>query len=141
MPSWSYGSWICNYLCNQCLSPLSCEFESCSWLGVVDTTLCDKGCQWFSQNTRVFSTNKTGCFGIGGIVDHHCLNCLFIQEYPVQTTCIYNRPMVEPCSSAKCCFGQEVDARHVSGKQFNCGSKQNSDNIITHVLCTVAFAN
>jgi len=20
--SWSYGSWICNYLCNQCLSPL-----------------------------------------------------------------------------------------------------------------------
>jgi len=21
-PSWSYGSWIYNYLCNQCLSPL-----------------------------------------------------------------------------------------------------------------------
>jgi len=22
LPSWSYGSWIYNYLCNQCLSPL-----------------------------------------------------------------------------------------------------------------------
>ena len=22
-----------------------CEFESCSWLGVLDTTLCDKVCQ------------------------------------------------------------------------------------------------
>jgi len=21
-PSWSYGSWVYNYLCNQCLSPL-----------------------------------------------------------------------------------------------------------------------
>jgi hypothetical protein len=26
-PSWSYGSWIYNYLCNQCLSPLT-GFES-----------------------------------------------------------------------------------------------------------------
>jgi len=26
---WSYGSWIYNYMCNQCLSPpKSCEFES-----------------------------------------------------------------------------------------------------------------
>jgi hypothetical protein len=25
-PSWSYGSWICNYLCNQYLSPLT-EFD------------------------------------------------------------------------------------------------------------------
>jgi len=26
---WSYGSWIYNYICNQCLSPLRCcEFES-----------------------------------------------------------------------------------------------------------------
>jgi hypothetical protein len=26
--SWSYGSWIYNFLCNQCLSPLTCELES-----------------------------------------------------------------------------------------------------------------
>ena len=43
--SWSrsYGSWIHNYLYNQCLSPL--KFESCSGRGVLDTTLCDKVCQ------------------------------------------------------------------------------------------------
>ena len=46
----------------------SCEFESCSWWGVLDTTLCDKVCQsivadrWFSPGTPVSSTNKT---------DHH----------------------------------------------------------------------
>jgi hypothetical protein len=42
--SWSYGSWIYNYLCNRC--NLSCEFEPHSWRGVLDTTLCDKDCQW-----------------------------------------------------------------------------------------------
>jgi hypothetical protein len=26
--------------------PLSCEFEPRSWLGVLDTALCDKVCQW-----------------------------------------------------------------------------------------------
>jgi len=24
----------------------SCKFESCSWWGILDTTLCDKVCQW-----------------------------------------------------------------------------------------------
>jgi hypothetical protein len=42
---WSYGSWIYNYLCNQCLSPLIYEFESCSLRGVLDTAYCDKICQ------------------------------------------------------------------------------------------------
>jgi hypothetical protein len=43
----------------------SCELESHSWRGVLDTTLCDKVCQvtcdrtWFSQGTPVSSTNKT----------------------------------------------------------------------------------
>ena len=46
----------------------SCEFEPRSWRGVLDTTLCDKVCQWlaaglwFSPGTPVSSTNKT---------DHH----------------------------------------------------------------------
>ena len=42
----------------------SCEFESCSWRSVLDTTLCDKfvsGLWWFSIDTAPFSsTNKTG---------------------------------------------------------------------------------
>ena len=34
--SWSYGSWIFNYLCNQ-YHHYRCEFEPCSWWGVLDT--------------------------------------------------------------------------------------------------------
>jgi len=55
--SWSYGSWIYNYLWHQCLSPFR--------RGVLDTTLCDKVCQWvaagrwFSPGTPVSSINKT----------------------------------------------------------------------------------
>jgi hypothetical protein len=46
---------------------LSWEFESCSWwsTGVLDTTLCDKLCQWLAtgqQFSPVSSTNK---------IDHH----------------------------------------------------------------------
>jgi hypothetical protein len=42
-----------------------CEFESCSWKGVLDTTLCYKVCQWlatgrwFSPGTPISSNNKT----------------------------------------------------------------------------------
>ena len=67
-PSWSCGSLIYNYLCNQCLSPLKlCEFQPCSWWGVLDTTLRDKVCQWlvtsrwFSAGTLVSFINKTDC--------------------------------------------------------------------------------
>ena len=59
---WSYGSWIYNYLCNQCLSPLML------WVRILIrarcTTLCDKVCQWlatgwwFSSDTAVSSINK-----------------------------------------------------------------------------------
>jgi len=34
------------YLCNQCLSPQKLWIWSHSWGGVLDTTLCDKICQW-----------------------------------------------------------------------------------------------
>jgi hypothetical protein len=57
---WSLGSWIYNYLCNQCRSPLML------WVRISIrprcATLCDKVCQllatgrWFSS---VSSTNKT----------------------------------------------------------------------------------
>ena len=35
--SWSYGSWIYNCLCNQCLSPRKLWVESRSWRSVLDT--------------------------------------------------------------------------------------------------------
>jgi hypothetical protein len=43
--SWSYGSWIYNYLYSQYLSPLT--FESRLWRGLLDTTL------WTIHYTRL----------------------------------------------------------------------------------------
>jgi hypothetical protein len=37
--SWSYGSWIYNYLCNQCLLPIKLWVEIPLRHGVLDTTL------------------------------------------------------------------------------------------------------
>jgi hypothetical protein len=62
--TWSYGSWIYNYLCNQCLSPLTLWVRIPLRRGVLDSTICDKVCQWlatcrwFSPWTPVSSTNK-----------------------------------------------------------------------------------
>jgi hypothetical protein len=39
-----YGSWIDNYLCNQCLSPMKLWVQIPLRRGVLDTTLCDKVC-------------------------------------------------------------------------------------------------
>ena len=69
---WSNGSWIYNYLCNQCISPLMLRVrisirERC-------TTLCDKVCQWlvtgrwFSPSTPVCSINKTNLHNITEIL-------------------------------------------------------------------------
>ena len=60
---WSYGSWIDNYLCNQCLSPLMLRVRIS--IRAMCTTLCDNVCQWlatgrwFSPGPPVSSTNKT----------------------------------------------------------------------------------
>ena len=72
---WSYGSWIYNYLCNRCLSPLMLWV----WipLRATCTTLSDKVCQrlvagrWFSP---VFSTNKTDRHDITEILLKVALN-------------------------------------------------------------------
>ena len=39
---WSCGSWIYNYLCNQCLSPLTLWVRLPLRRGVLNTTSCDK---------------------------------------------------------------------------------------------------
>ena len=41
--SCSYDSWIYNYLCNKCLSPLKLWVRILPRRGVLDTTLCDTG--------------------------------------------------------------------------------------------------
>ena len=66
--SWLHGSWIYNYLCNQCLSPLKLRVRTPLRRGILNTTLCDQVCQWlatgrqFSLGKLVSCTNKT---------DHH----------------------------------------------------------------------
>jgi len=79
---WSYGSWIYNYLCNQCLSALML------WVRIsirARCTLCDKVCQWlvtgqrFSPGPPVSSTNKTDCHDIvESGVKHHQTNKLIL---------------------------------------------------------------
>jgi hypothetical protein len=60
----------------------SCEFEYWTWQGVLDTTLCDKVCQWlatgqwFSSGTPVSFTNKTDCHDITEILLKVTLNTI-----------------------------------------------------------------
>jgi hypothetical protein len=77
--SWSYGSWIYNYWSNQCLSPLKLWVRIPLWRGVLDTTLCDKVCQWLSTGRwfcQVSSTNKTDRHDITEIMLKVALNTI-----------------------------------------------------------------
>ena len=76
---WSYSSWIYNYLCNQCLSPLM-------WVRISTrarcTTLCNKVCQWlatgqwFSPGFLVSSSNNTDRHNIAEILFKVALNTI-----------------------------------------------------------------
>jgi hypothetical protein len=61
---------------------LSCEFEPWSWQGILDTTLCDKVCQWlekgrwFPLGTPVSSNNKTDRHDITEILLKVALNTI-----------------------------------------------------------------
>ena len=77
---WSHSSWIYNYLCNQCLSPLM------FWVRISirtrPTTLCDKVCQclaagrWFSPGPPVSSVNKIDRNDITAILLKVALNTI-----------------------------------------------------------------
>jgi hypothetical protein len=77
--SWSYGSWSFNYLC---LLPLTLWVRIPLMRGVLDTTLCDKVCQWlstgwwFSLGIPVSSTNKTNHHDITDILLKVALNII-----------------------------------------------------------------
>ena len=80
----SYGSWICNYLCKQCLSPLTLWVRIPFRRGVLDTALCDKVCQlvaayrWLSPGTPVSSTNKADSNDIAEILLKVALNIMTV---------------------------------------------------------------
>jgi hypothetical protein len=54
--SWSrsYGSWIYNYLCNQCLPLLKLWVRISLRRVVIDITLCDNVCQWLAAGRLFF---------------------------------------------------------------------------------------
>ena len=62
---------------------LKCEFEPCSWRGVIDTTICGRVGQWlmtgrwFSHGTLVSSTNKTVRHDITEILCHKSSRVFF----------------------------------------------------------------
>ena len=84
--SWSYGSWIYNYLCNQCPSPLKLWVRTPLRRSVLDTTSCDNVCQWhatgrwFSPGTPVSSANKTDQRDITEILWKVALNTVNITK-------------------------------------------------------------
>ena len=71
---WSHGSWIYNYLCKQCLSPLILWVQISIWARC--TILFDKVCRWlatgrwFSRGSPVPSINET---------DHHDITELLLK--------------------------------------------------------------
>jgi len=87
--SWSYGSWIDNYLCNQCISSLTLWVRIQFRGGVLDTTLCGNFCQWlaaglwFSPGSPVSSTNNTDHHNITEMLLKVALNTITL------TPCLY----------------------------------------------------
>jgi hypothetical protein len=85
----AHGCWIYNYLCNQCLSPLTLWFRIYFRRGVLDTTLCDKVNQWlatglwFSAGTPVFSTNNTDRYDMAEILLKMVLNTITTTPNPL----------------------------------------------------------
>ena len=85
--SWSYGSWIYNYLCNRCLSPLTLWVGIPFRRGVLDTTLCDEVCQWlatgqwFSPSTPVSYTNEIDRHDITEIFSKVSLSSINLNLY------------------------------------------------------------
>jgi hypothetical protein len=69
---WSYGSWIYNYLCNQCLSLLKWWVRIPLRRGVLETTLCNKVCQWLAAG-RWFSLGRSS-FGDGSCIYTQLIN-------------------------------------------------------------------
>jgi hypothetical protein len=85
---WSYGSWIYNYLCSQCLSPLML------WIRISIRARCTL-CQWlvtgrwFSPGSPVSSTNKT---------DHHVITEILLKVSFNAIKQTNNKRWVSECS-------------------------------------------
>jgi hypothetical protein len=90
---WSYCSWIYNYICNQCISPLML------WVRISirarSTVLCDKVCRWLATDRwcspcpPVSSTNKTDRHDIAEILSKVALNTIKQTNKHIADTCMW----------------------------------------------------
>ena len=107
--SWWYGSWIYNYLCNQCQSPPTLWVIIPFRRDVLDTTLCDEVCQWlaigrwFYTGTPVSSTNKTDRHDITEILLKLALNTIVHPTHlGLSLGCIWKLLILSLKSTNKC---------------------------------------
>ena len=90
---WWHGIWVYYYVCNQWISQLKLWVQIPLRRGVLDTTLCDKVCQWlvtvrwFSPSTSVSSTNKTDRHDIAEILLRVALNTITLTRIPIIVMC------------------------------------------------------
>ena len=79
---WSYGSWIYNYLCIQCLSPLKLWvwillMVRCTWYNIMWSSLSVTcGRSWFTLGIPISSSNKTDRHDITEILLKVALNTI-----------------------------------------------------------------
>ena len=91
--TWSYGSWIYDKICHQCLSPQTLWVRTPLRRGVLDTKLCDKVClgltagRWFSLGTLGSSANKTDGHEIAEILLKVALNIIALAPQTEHTHC------------------------------------------------------
>ena len=83
---WWPDSWIYNYLCNQCLSPLMLWVQTLFMARCTRYNICDKVCQWFaaaqwfSPGIPVSSTNKTDRHDMTEILLKVALNTINLNQ-------------------------------------------------------------
>jgi hypothetical protein len=92
----------------------SCEFEPRSWRGVLDTTLCDKVCQWlvtgrwFYPDIQVSSSNKNNSHDMTEIllkVSLNTINHTYLWSKSKYLLCRYIlQPLIMTSSSSKMLF-------------------------------------
>jgi len=104
--SWSCGSWIYNYLWNQCLLPLTLRVRIPIRRGVLDT-LCDKVCQWLAAGrwfSSVSSTNKTVRPDITEILLSVALNTITLTSLIYKYDAHYRYPSRTPGFTPDFCW-------------------------------------
>jgi len=94
-----------------------CEFESCSWRGAIDTTLCDEVCLWpaagwwFIQGIPVSSTN------ISEILLKVALNTIILE---LQCSIIYHIKLLLITSYCMLCLMSKEQCQNMRDSFMSC---------------------